>query len=66
MAIDDPYAAYCLDEACLYMVQQARAGREPDFDRPARLARREAGKRETTNAAALAMLAELGVQVNNG
>ncbi len=63
MAIDDPYTAYCLDEACLYMVQQSRAGREPDFDRPARLARQEAKKRETTNSGALAMLAELGVTV---
>ena len=29
--------AFCLDETCLFMIQQAREKREPDFGRPARL-----------------------------
>lgn len=64
LALDDPYTAYCLDETCLYMVQQARAGREPDFDRPARLALKKNQRLETTNGAALAMLAGLGIKIH--
>ncbi|MEI3415122.1 MAG: hypothetical protein V8Q88_08130 [Christensenellales bacterium] len=37
MGIEDEYAAFCLDETCLFMIQQAREKREPDFGRPARL-----------------------------
>lgn len=63
LALDDPYTAYCIDEACLYMVQQARAGREPDFERPARMEKQKTRKTETTNSGALAMLSGLGVKV---
>jgi len=45
------------------MVQQARAGREPDFERPARMEKQKTRKTETTNSGALAMLAGLGVKV---
>lgn len=31
MAIDDPYTAYCLDEACLYIVNQLDKGEEICF-----------------------------------
>lgn len=66
LGIDDPYTAYCLDETCLYMVQQARDGHEPDFDRPARLAREKRRDGETTNAGALAMLERIGIKLDNG
>lgn len=65
LAIDDTYTAYCLDEVCLFMTQQARdKKKEPDFDRPARLERqrREKDKR-TTNADAIEALAGLGVKL---
>lgn len=29
--IDDPYTAYCLDEACSYIVRQIQDGNEPTF-----------------------------------
>lgn len=62
MGIDDPYAAYCMDEACLYIVNQARDGKEPDFGRPARL---EKGRgRETTNAGAVETLKALGIKMD--
>ena len=41
MGIEDEYAAFCLDETCLFMIQQAREKREPDFGRPARLKKAE-------------------------
>ncbi len=60
---DDAYAAWCLDEACMYMVNKARFDKkEPDFDRPRRL--KEHKDKETTNSAALAALAALGVKAN--
>lgn len=61
LGIEDDYTAYCLDEACLFMVNMARDGKEPDFDRPARMRRNR--KRETTNAGALEALAAIGVKV---
>lgn len=65
LGIDDPYAAWCLDEACLFIVDKARVDKkEPDFDRPARLARQKNEKQETTNAAALSALAAIGVKMN--
>ena len=59
LGIEDDYTAYCLDETCLFMVNQARDGREPDFDRPARISRNR--KKETTNTGALEALAAIGV-----
>ncbi len=44
------------------MVNQAREGKEPDFDRPARMSRNR--KRETTNAGALEALASIGVKLS--
>ena len=62
LGIDDPYTAYCLDETCLFMVNQARDGKEPDFNRPARMSRNR--KRETTNAGALEALAAIGIKLD--
>lgn len=63
LGIDDPYAAWCLDEACLFIIDKARKDKkEPDFDRPKRLAKQE--QKETTNAAALEAFATFGVKVN--
>ncbi|MED9821505.1 MAG: hypothetical protein U0J65_05685 [Christensenellales bacterium] len=62
LGIDDPYAAWCLDEACLFMVNKAREDKkEPDFDRPKRLEKQK--QKATTNAAACEMLRALGVKV---
>lgn len=61
--IDDPYTAYCLDEACLFMVHQAREGKEPDFNRPARPDKNR--KRETTNSGSVEVLASIGVKLDN-
>lgn len=33
LAIDDPYTAYCLDEACALIVQHMQNGDEPKFHR---------------------------------
>lgn len=63
LGIEDDYTAYCLDEACMFMVNMARGGKEPDFDRPARMSRNR--KRETTNAGAIEALASIGVKLNN-
>lgn len=66
LALDDPYTAYCLDEVCLYMVEQARDKKmEPDFDRPARIERqrREKDRKRTTNADAIEALTGLGVKL---
>lgn len=62
LGIDDPYTAYCLDETCLFMVNQARDGKNPDFDRPARMSRNR--KRETTNTGALEALAAIGIKLD--
>ena len=63
LGIDDPYAAWCLDEACLFIVDKARKDKkEPDFDRPGRLAKQK--QKETTNSAALEAFAAFGVKVN--
>lgn len=29
--ITDPYTAYCLDEACAYIIKKLEAGEEPTF-----------------------------------
>lgn len=29
--ITDPYTAYCLDEACTYMIGEVEKGEEPQF-----------------------------------
>lgn len=47
----------------MYMVQQARSGRQPDFKRPERLAQKEKDKRRTTNAGALDTFKALGVKI---
>lgn len=31
MDIDDPYTAYCLDEACGYIIQKIESGEKPRF-----------------------------------
>lgn len=31
MAIEDPYTAYCLDEACSYVLMRIEQGDEPRF-----------------------------------
>ncbi|MBR3795330.1 MAG: hypothetical protein IKK34_04800 [Clostridia bacterium] len=65
LGIDDPYTAWCLDEACLFIIDKARKDKkEPDFDRPKRLARKK--QKETTNAAAIETFAALGVKINEG
>ena len=46
MGIEDEYAAFCLDETCLFMIQQAREKREPDFGRPARLEKQKGRQKE--------------------
>lgn len=33
MDIDDPYTAYCFDEACMYIIKQIEDGKEPTFKR---------------------------------
>ena len=48
MGIEDEYAAFCLDETCLFMIQQAREKREPDFGRPARLEKQKGRQNATT------------------
>ena len=63
LGIDDDYTAYCLDEVCLFMVQQAREKREPDFNRPAKLEKRKQDKNRTTNADARDMLMLLGARI---
>lgn len=63
MAIDDPYTAYCLDEACLYMVQQAMEKREPDFGLPERRKREKGSREAASNAGALRALAALGIEI---
>lgn len=57
MQLDDPYAAYCLDEACLYMVQMALDGKEPNFNRPAKR------KHTSTNGASIDALKRLGAKM---
>ena len=32
MAIEDDYTAYCLDEACGYIVSEMMNGKEPKFE----------------------------------
>ena len=59
MGIEDEYAAFCLDETCLFMIQQAREKHEPDFNRPARLEMRKGKKDTTTNAEAAEMIRRL-------
>lgn len=59
LEIDDPYVAYCLDETCLYMINQARDKREPNFDLP----KRRATRRTTTNSDALEQLKALGAHI---
>ena len=56
MGIEDEYAAFCLDETCLFMIQQAREKREPDFSRPARLEKQKGRQNTTTNAEAAEMI----------
>ena len=56
MGIEDEYAAFCLDETCLFMIQQAREKREPDFGRPARLEKQKGRQNATTNAEAAEMI----------
>lgn len=34
MDIDDPYVAYCLDEACAYIAEQMDRKRLPKFEKP--------------------------------
>lgn len=59
MGIEDEYAAFCLDETCLFMIQQARGKREPDFGRPARLEKQKGRQNTTTNAEAAEMIRRL-------
>lgn len=59
MGIDDPYIAYCLNEACLYMVNQAKDKREPNFNLP----KRRATGRTTTNSYAIEQLRALGAHI---
>ena len=59
MGIEDEYAAFCLDETCLFMIQQAREKREPDFGRPALLEKRKGRQNTTTNAEAAEMIRRL-------
>ena len=59
MGIEDEYAAFCLDETCLFMIQQAREKREPDFGRPARLEKQKGRQNATTNAEAAEMIRRL-------
>ena len=59
MGIEDEYAAFCLDETCLFMIQQAREKRETDFGRPARLEKRKGRQNTTTNAEAAEMIRRL-------
>lgn len=59
MGIEDEYAAFCLDETCLFMIQQAREKREPDFGRPVRLEKRKGRQNATTNAEAAEMIRRL-------
>lgn len=33
LGIDDPYTAFCFDEACAYIVAQIKDGKEPIFKR---------------------------------
>lgn len=58
MGIEDEYAAFCLDETCLFMMQ-AREKREPDFGRPARLKKQKGRQNTTTNAEAAEMIRRL-------
>ena len=59
MGIEDEYAAFCLDETCLFMIQQAREKCEPDFGRPARLKKQKGRQNATTNAEAAEMIRRL-------
>ena len=59
MGIEDEYAAFCLDETCLFMIQQAREKREPDFGRPAWLKKLKGRQNTTTNAEAAEMIRRL-------
>ena len=59
MGIEDEYAAFCLDDTCLFMIQQAREKREPDFGRPAWLKKRKGRQNTTTNAEAAEMIRRL-------
>lgn len=59
MGIEDEYAAFCLDETCLFMIQQAREKREPDFGRLARLKKQKGRQNTTTNAEAAEMIRRL-------
>lgn len=33
LAVDDPYTAFCLDEACAYIATRIKNGDEPKFKR---------------------------------
>ena len=59
MGIEDEYAAFCLDETCLFMIQQALEKREPDLGRPARLKKQKGRQNTTTNAEAAEMIRRL-------
>lgn len=54
LRVDDPYTAYCLDEACLYIMQQMRDGKTPRF----------AGTVQSNNDSVQALLAQGGVMVD--
>ena len=59
MGIEDEFAAFCLAETCLFMIQQAREKREPDFVRPSRLKKQKGRQNTTTNAEAAEMIRRL-------
>lgn len=33
MGIDDPYTAFCFNEACAYILSRIRAGEEPHYEK---------------------------------
>ena len=55
LAIDDPYAAYCVDACGAYILARLKEGRKPDFGA-------RAARGETTNARAMALLGRWAVK----
>jgi hypothetical protein len=47
--IDDPYVAYCVDEACAYIAEQTDRKKKPAFPKPEKDGQAAKGGAWTTN-----------------
>lgn len=62
MDLDDPYAAYCFDTACMYIADQLQHKRLPNFP----VDNKEQGKKRTTNSAIIAEMQKANKRSGGG